>query len=187
MSQKKLRPWKTLSRQTVLNQGRHLRVELHQIELPNGEIIDDWSWVITPDAVLVLAETEEGDFLCFRQTKYAVQGTSLAPMGGLVDEGETALEAGKRELLEEAGYTSEEWIHLGSYALEPNRGVHTASLFLARKAIKVAEADSDDLEDQELLNLSRTELKDALAAGEFKVITWAATVALALHYIATEN
>ena len=92
---KKLRSWKTLSTRKILDQGKHLRVELLQIELPNGEIIDDWSWVITPDAVLVLAETEDGDFLCFRQTKYAVEGTSLAPMGGMVDDGETALEAGK--------------------------------------------------------------------------------------------
>lgn len=155
--------------------------------MPNGEIIDDWPWVIIPDAVLVLAETEEGDFLCFRQIKYAVEGTSLAPMGGMVDEDETALEAGKRELLEEAGYTSEEWIDLGSYALEPNRGVHTARLFLARRSKKVAEPDSDDLEDQELLRLSKNELKKALAAGEFKVMTWAATVSLALDYLAAES
>jgi len=182
-----MKTWKTLYKEEILRQGKHLRVELHQIELPNGEVIEDWPWVITPDAVLVLAESEEGDFLCFRQTKYAVGGTSLAPVGGMVEEGEAPIAAGKRELLEEAGYISEEWIHLGSYAIEPNRGVHTATLFLARGSKKVAEADSDDLEEQELLHLSRAELKAALAAGEFKVITWATTIALALNYLDAES
>jgi len=182
-----MKSWKTLSKKEALKQGKHLRVELHQIELPSGEIIEDGPWVITPDAVLVLAETARGDFLCFRQTKYAVEGTSLAPVGGMVEKEEAAIEAGKRELLEEAGYVSEEWIHLGAYALEPNRGVHTATLFLARRAKKVSEPDSDDLEDQELLHLSKEELRVALAAGEFKVITWAASVALALDYLETKG
>jgi ADP-ribose pyrophosphatase len=184
---KDLKTWKTLSKKEVLKQGKHLRVELHQIELPDGEVIEDWPWVIVPDAVLVLAESADGDFLCFRQTKYAIEGSSLAPIGGMIEEGEQAIDAGKRELLEEAGYVSEEWTHLGSYALEPNRGVDTANLFLARRAKKVAEANSDDLEEQELLHLSKDELRAALAAGEFKVITWVATVALALDYLESES
>jgi hypothetical protein len=50
-------------------------------------------------------------------------------------------------------------------------------------AKKVAEPDSDDLEDQELLSLSRLEIEKALQAGEFKVLAWSAVVALALNYL----
>ena len=175
-----LRPWKTVSKRTILDHGVHLKVESHTIQLPNGELIEDWPWVIVPDAVIVLAETVDRKFLCFRQTKYAVEGTSMAPVGGMIQDHEPPIEAAERELREETGYTSDEWIDLGSYALEPNRGVSIANLFLARRAQRTSEPDSDDLEDQELLALDRSQLEHALAGGEFKVITWAAVVALAL-------
>ena len=58
-----------------------------------------------------------------------------------------------------------------------------AHLFVARNASRVAEANADDLEEQQLLHLSRSEVETALAAGEFKVLAWAAAVALALRYL----
>ena len=62
--------------------------------------------IITPDFVLVLALTPDNKFLCFRQTKYAVDGTTLAPVGGIIEPEEDPLNAAKRELLEETGLTS---------------------------------------------------------------------------------
>jgi len=56
--------------------------------LSNGKVITDWPWIITPDFTLVVAVTEEDEFLCFRQTKYGIGGTSLAPLGGYLDPGE---------------------------------------------------------------------------------------------------
>jgi ADP-ribose pyrophosphatase len=64
--------------------------------------------------------------------------------------------------------------------LDGNRGGGHGHLFLARGARKVAEPDADDLEEQELLTLSRAEVEAALLAGEFKVLSWATVVALAL-------
>ena len=44
----------------------------------------------------------------------------------------------------------------------------------------MAEPHPDDLEEQELVLLGRAEIEAALAAGEFRVLPWAAVVALAL-------
>jgi ADP-ribose pyrophosphatase len=49
----------------------------------------------------------------------------------------------------------------------------------------VAQPNSDDLEDQELLLLTRKELENALKAGEFKLLAWSAVVAMALYYLNT--
>ena len=179
-----LRPFKTLSRRTIIDQGPYLTVESHTVEWPDGQVISDWPWIVGPDAAIVLAITCDGKFLCFRQTKYAVKGTSLAPVGGMIEPGEDPLDGAKRELLEETGFQSTNWIDLGSYKVDPNRGVGIRYLFLARDAQLVAEPSNDDIEDQELLHLAREELEDALRTGEFKVLSWAATVSLALQYLA---
>ena len=179
--------WKTLSRRVVLDQGKFLTVESHTVELPDGRVIPDWPWVITPDYVNVIAVTEDGEFLCFRQTKYGVDGTSFAAVGGYIEPGEEPLTAARRELLEETGYEAPEWIDLGHYRVDGNRGAGTAYLFLARGARRVADADADDLEEQDLLHLSRSALEAALAAGEFKLLPWATAVALALLHLERED
>ncbi len=175
--------WKTLARRTVFEQGKFLVVENHTVELPDGRIIPDWPWIITPDYINVVAVTEDGKFLFFRQTKYAVDGTTLAPVGGYLEPSEDPLAAAQRELLEETGYAAPDWVRLGSYSVDGNRGAGSAHLFLARGARRVQERHADDLEEQELLHLTRVEVEAALAAGEFKVLAWSAVVALGLLYL----
>jgi ADP-ribose pyrophosphatase len=173
--------WRTLSRRVILDYSQFLKVEEHAVELPDGLVISDWPWVITPDFVNVVTETQAGLFLCFRQTKYGLEGTSLAPVGGYLDAGEDPLLGAKRELLEETGYEAPEWLELGQYRVDPSRGVGTGYFFLARRSKQVAEPNADDLEEQELLLLTRSEMEAALSAGEFKALPWAAVVALALR------
>jgi ADP-ribose pyrophosphatase len=183
VSNKELRAWKTISRKTIFNDSKFLKVESHTIELPDGKIIPDWPWLIIPSAAIVLAVTEDKKFLCFRQTKYALEGTSLAPVGGMLEPNEKPLDAAKRELLEEMGYETSDWIDLGSYILDPNRGIATMYLFLALNAKQVAKPNSDDLEDQELLFLSKNEIENAFKTGEFKILAWSAVVTMSLNYL----
>jgi ADP-ribose pyrophosphatase len=83
-----------------------LSVEAHTVELPDGRVIEDWPWVVTPDFVNVVAVTEAGEFLLFRQTKYSIPGLTLATVGGYLEPGEEPLAAAQRELREETGYAA---------------------------------------------------------------------------------
>lgn len=175
--------WELLDRQTVLHAPPFLTVERHHLRLPDGREIPDWQWLITPDYVNVAAQTTDGRWVVFRQAKYAVSGLSLAPVGGYLEPGEDALLAAQRELQEESGYVAERWTALGSYAVDGNRGAGTAHLFLAEAATFVGHTPSDDLEEQQLLLLTTADVRTALAAGDFKVLAWAAVMALALGRI----
>lgn len=175
-----MRSWKTRSREVVLDLRPWLTVEKHVVELPDGKVIDDWPWVESGEFVNVVASTPDRRFLVFRQTKYAVAGTTLGPVGGYVDPAEDPLEAARRELLEETGYVADEWTSLGRYAVDGNRGCGVGHFFLATGARRVAEPASDDLEEQELLLMTPAEVEAALLRGELRVMSWAAAFALAL-------
>jgi len=176
-----MKPWKTKARKTILHNNPWLTVEHHTVELPDGRVISEWPWVKTPDYVNVVAVTEDDKFLCFRQVKYGIEGVTLSIVGGYINEGEEPLAAAQRELLEETGYESPDWLSLGSYLVDPNRGIATGHLFLARGARYLIPRDADDLEEQEMIILTRKQVEAALERGEIKVLAWAAAVAFALR------
>ena len=171
--------WRTRSRRTVLDLGPWVIVESHAVEWPDAGVLE-WPWLVMPEYAIVVAVTEMGSFPMFRQRKYGVEGLTLSPPGGYLDPGEQPDDAARRELLEETGYEADEWTSLGRYVVDGNRGCGVGHLYLARNARQVAEPAADDLEEQELLSLSRAEVQQALMAGEFKALSWAAAVALAL-------
>lgn len=177
-----MKPWKTTARETVFTHP-FINLEMHTVELPDGRVIENWPWVVTPDYINVLPETVDGKYLVFRQTKYAVDGITLAPVGGFMEPGENPLEAAKRELREETGYEADEWISLGAYPVDMNRGAGTANLFFARSARQVVDPDDSDLEEQEPLLLSRSELHAAMQDRAFGGLGWMTLIALALHYM----
>jgi ADP-ribose pyrophosphatase len=167
----------------LLDSGEFLKVENHSTELPDGKVIENWPWVIIPDYVNVVAVIAEQRFICFRQVKYAVDGTSLAVVGGIIDPGESPIDAAKRELREETGFEAARWIGLGDYGVDANRGAGRGHLFLAMDAIKVSEPQSDDLEEQVVLFLQFDEVLDALKKGEFKILSWTTALAMALIHL----
>jgi 8-oxo-dGTP pyrophosphatase MutT (NUDIX family) len=101
----------------------------------------------------------------------------------MLEKGEDPLEGAKRELREETGYEASTWINLGSFRLEPNRGISIIHLFLARGAHPVTEPVAGDLEQQEILFLDRNELENALFRGEFKALMWTTVVSLGLQHL----
>lgn len=175
--------WKRNQQKTILAHSKFLRVDEHEVELPDGHIIKDWPVVVTPDYVNILARDTDGFFLFFRQTKYMAPHMKLSPPGGYLDPGEEPMAAAKRELLEETGYASNEWIHLGSFVVDSNRGCGNAHLFLSLNAKKVADLHADDLEDQEFIRLSRAELETAIKENACPILSAAALFSLGLRYL----
>lgn len=176
-----MKPWKTLSRETVFAPNKFLSVELHSVELPDGRVIDDWTWVKLPEYAVILARTTEVKFLCFRQVKYAIPEPGLSPPGGFLEPAEEPLAGARRELQEETGFISDEWHALGSYVVDSNRGAGKAHLFLALQAREVGGKTDDDLEEQELLQLTRADLEQALDSGKIPFLGFAALLGVGLR------
>ena len=57
-----------------------------------------------PDTVAIVAIDQDLNILLVRQYRYAISKYALEIPAGLVDKGETAEEAARRELREETGY-----------------------------------------------------------------------------------
>jgi len=179
--------WVTHDRRILLDRSPRLVIEEHTVELPDGRIFDDWTYVVTPEYINILPVSSKGEFMVLKQVKYAVTqvfGTpTLATVGGLLDPGESPSESAKRELREEMGLDVEDLVPLGKYSVDGNRGAGVAHLFLglgAHPAVK--KAASDDLEEMETITLDEATLEENLKAGEFKLLSWSLCVSLGLMH-----
>lgn len=79
------------------------------------------------DAVCVVALDHSGRVILVRQFRFGVEKETLEAPGGLVDAGESPLDAAKRELAEETGYTGGEWTFLQTVQSNPvfmNNQIH---------------------------------------------------------------
>ncbi|MGB4595361.1 MAG: NUDIX hydrolase [Anaerolineaceae bacterium] len=175
-----MKPWKTLSRKVVLDRPPFLVVEEHTVETPKGKVVEGWTWVVTPDYVIVVAVDKQRRFLVLHETHYGTEGDSFSPPGGHIDPGEEPLEAAKRELLEETGYKPANWQFLGRFRTDLNRGNGMGWYYLATDAEEVQPVGDGDLEEHALVLLEREQLVEMLRTGQIKEITSQAAFLMAL-------
>jgi len=178
----------------------------HSVKIdPNSsDIINDWLFIDYHDRINVLVEdpksnAKEGDirYLVFKQSKYSLEGReSLAIVGGIIEPGESPLSAAKREVEEEMdGISCEEQIMLGRYRTDVNRGIGFVNSFLFRnckkdggntaedreKIMNVAdEVGKPDAERQDVISMTKDEVKESVKRGEFLEVQWSNSVALAM-------
>jgi ADP-ribose pyrophosphatase len=67
-----------------------------------------------------------------RQYRHAAQSMMWELPAGRIDDGETALTAAKRELLEETGYTARHWKRILHFYVSPGFLDETMTIYLAR-------------------------------------------------------
>ncbi len=120
------------------------------------------------DWVNMVALDVEQRCIMIRQYRFGVGYSTLETPGGMVDAGETPLEAARRELLEETGYGGGQWHDLG--AVEPNPAIHDnlCHHFLALGVGRVSDLDQGDGEHIEVVPMCTDDVIAAAHNGEIR-------------------
>jgi len=181
----------TLGR-TVLFSNNFASCETHRVQTINSGVVDDWLIFQERDHINVMVQrASDGKFLFFRQQKYALYGDVLAPVGGLIEDGEPPLNSAMREVAEEAGMVCAHWRQLGrkeGFPVQANRFGGLGFYFHAcgcsdTDAAAVAElAGTAGLDDEVQTQtwVTAAELRGHVFAGDVQEVKWSAMAALTL-------
>jgi ADP-ribose pyrophosphatase len=172
--------WERLGSERLL-ETPYFALRSDRLRLPGGAIKDPYYVVERPDAAIIFPLTREGEVVLVRQYRPPLERTELGLPAGLVETDEKPEAAARRELLEETGYSGDEWEPLGSLASSPSLKDNWAYLFLARGVEEVAPPDPDEHELVETVRVPIGELLGLIRAGEIVSSSGVAAVMLALE------
>ena len=159
--------WKTLKSQYIIRRP-WLTARRDAVQLPNGEINDEFYVLEYPDWVNIIAITPEGQFVFVRQYRYALDLDSIELCAGVIDPGETPLQGARRELLEETGYGGGQWRKFMTIGQNPSTCNNLTHCFIATGVQKLQDQHLDRTEDIEVTLLTRQEVLDLLNSDTLK-------------------
>lgn len=143
------RKWKVLESEYLIRRP-WLTARRDRAELPDGRINNEYYVLEYPDWVNIIAVTEDGDIVLERQYRHGLGNTCYELPCGVIEKGETPLEAARRELLEETGYAGGQWQEWMILSPNPATSNNLAHSFLALGVKKVAGQSLDATEDIEV-------------------------------------
>lgn len=156
--------WKILSSEYLLK-TKWLTVRKDYVRMPSGVEMDDYYVLEYPDWINVIAITKEGKFVIERQYRHGIQSVDFEICAGTVEKGENPLEAAKRELLEETGYSGGKWELFCTSAPNPSAMTNINYSFLARGVEYSGKRHLEQTEDIEICLFSYDDLKKMVNEG----------------------
>jgi 8-oxo-dGTP pyrophosphatase MutT (NUDIX family) len=131
------------------------------------EVGDDHSFFVleSNDWMNIVPVTEDGRIVCVRQYRHGTEEISLEIPGGIIDDGESPLEAAHRELLEETGYEAERIVEIGVVAPNPAIQNNRCHSFLATDVRRVREQALDITEEIDVVLVDPADVPALIAAG----------------------
>ena len=148
---------------TVAFSGHFFEVRSDSVRLADGSLAPR-QYVTHPGAVAIVAILPDGRILLERQYLHPLRRVILELPAGKLDPGETPLQTGQRELLEETGYTANKWTELA--CITPCVGYSSELLwFYLAEDLEFVGTQLDEGELIDVVPYERQGFEDAIRDG----------------------
>ncbi len=161
----KVKPWKLLS--SIKEKSYKifdLRID-RAVSPRTGEAHDFYIFE-SHDWVNIIPVTRDNEVVLIKQYRHGTGDTTVEIPGGIIEPGDTPLDAAIRELREETGYAAKEMVYLGAVHANPAFLNNRCHSFLALNSFPEGPQNLDDKEDIVVVLRSLDDIQDMIRAGE---------------------
>ncbi|MFA5062083.1 MAG: NUDIX hydrolase [Patescibacteria group bacterium] len=134
-------------------------------KLANGQEFD-YFYGETPGSTIIIPVLDDGGLLLIVQHRYLRDLKSIEFPGGGLKKDETPIDGAKRELAEETGKQSSDFIKIGSFDGLNGMYKDTTHIFIAKELEEANHAKPDDTENIEIIIRRPDEFEDMIKRGE---------------------
>lgn len=153
--------WKTIDSKYIIQRPwATLRVD--KLEMPNGNIKEEYYVLEYPTWVNMVALTEDNQVIFVRQYRHGAGRIMVELPAGVVEDNEDPEIAARRELLEETGYAFDDISFVCELFANPATSGNITYTYLLTGGRKVQEQDLDPSEDIEVVLMDLEEAKQFL-------------------------
>ena len=178
--------WVEISREHIV-QDEWIDFRKSAYRYPDGRVFEPFYSYSRRDYVVIVATDEDDNYICVRQFRQGIREvTTEFPAGGLLREDgkeygprvntEKAMDAAKRELMEETGYASEEWEHLLTIPANATIADNYAYFYRAKNCRPIGDQHLDETEILKVVKCTAEEIEKMIEEGEFQqmahVLAW---------------
>jgi ADP-ribose pyrophosphatase len=160
----------------VIYKGRLISLATRTVKLPN-KFIARLEVITHPGAALVVPFLSRDKIILLRQLRPVIKAYLYELPAGTLKKNETALSCGRREIVEETGYSAKRFTRLGYIYPVPGYSTERIVIFKA-EGLSKKNAQADDDEIIRSFIVTRKQLKAMLRKG--KIVDAKTICALAL-------
>ena len=169
----KAEDYKILNSEYLFNRP-WLTVRKDWLQLPSGQVNEEYYVLEYPDWINVVAITQEGLFVMEQQYRHGLGQVGIEICAGVIEKGETPLQAAQRELLEETGYSGGTWSEEMVLCANPSTTNNLSHSFLAVGVEKTAGQHLDRTEVIEPILMTADQVRELLVNDKVKQALMAA-------------
>jgi ADP-ribose pyrophosphatase len=147
-----------INSRTTLHQGQVYNLVTENVTLDSG-VTTDVEFIQHPGATAIIPMIDTTHIILLNQYRHALRKYIWEIPAGTLDPGESLKSCARRELIEETGFSADQWQSLGEITPVPGYSDERIHIFLATD-LHSAERD---LDEDEIIEVHRVACEDALA------------------------
>jgi ADP-ribose pyrophosphatase len=152
--------------------------------MPNGKTIEPYYVLEYSDWINVVPITKNNEIIMIKQYRHGIKDVLLElPSGSIEPFDKSPLEAAKRELLEETGAESDNFIQLCKLSPNPSNHTNITYSFLALDVTLKQNQNLDETEQIEIINIPILEVKSLLKNNKITQAMHVSALFYAFEYL----